>query len=125
MSYVRIDLKFQPLFSLGPEVQTHLFRIAQQAVNNAITHGRARRIDISLRFRGKKGLLSIWDDGIGIPQRVPKGKGIGLHTMNYRCRLIGASVQVQRRARRGTAVTCAFRLPPDPPKERRHARKKT
>ena len=115
-----VTCRFQcdrPFLSLGPEVETHLFRIAQQAVNNAITHGRGRRIDISLSFRDGKGLLSIRDDGIGIPAKPPKGKGIGLHTMNYRCRLIGASVLVQRRARRGTAVTCAFRLPPDTPKE--------
>jgi len=94
-------------------------------VNNALTHGRGKRIDISLSFGDGKGLLSIRDDGIGIPEKTPKGKGMGLHTMDYRCRLIGASVQVQRRARRGTAVTCAFRLAPEPPKERRHARKKT
>jgi PAS domain S-box-containing protein len=123
-----VTCRFQcdrPFLSLGPEVETHLYRIAQQAVSNAITHGRGRRIDISLSFGDGKGLLSIRDDGIGIPQRIPKGKGIGLHTMNYRCRLIGASVQVQRLARRGTAVTCAFRLPSDPPKERRHARQET
>jgi len=45
---------------------------------------------------------------IGIPEKTPKGKGIGLHTMDYRCRLIGASVQVQRRARRGTGDPKAF-----------------
>ena len=87
-------------------------------MNNAITHGRGKRIDISLGFGDGEGLLSIRDDGIGIPEEAFQGKkGIGLHTMNYRCRLIGASVLVQRRARRGTAVTCAFRLPPDMPKE--------
>jgi signal transduction histidine kinase len=124
----RVFCRFQcnrPFLRLGSEVETHLFRIAQQAVNNAITHGRARRIDISLSFRGRKGFLSIRDDGIGIPAKTLKGKVIGLHTMAYRSRLIGAPVQVQRRARRGTAVTCRFPLPPDPPKERRHARKKT
>ena len=95
-------------------------------MNNAITHGRGKRIDISLGFGDGEGLLSIRDDGIGIPEKAFQGKkGIGLHTMNYRCRLIGASVQVQRRARRGTAVTCAFRLPPDMPKELRYARQKT
>ena len=115
----------RPFLSLGHKVETHLYRIAQEAVNNAITHGRPRRIDISLSFGDRKGLLIIRDDGIGIPQRAPKGKGIGLHTMAYRSRLIGAAMQVQRRARRGTAVTCTFRLPPDPAKERRHAPKKT
>jgi signal transduction histidine kinase len=79
-----------PFLSLGPEVETHLYRIAQEAVNNAIAHGRGKRIDISLGFgEDGEGLLSIRDDGIGIPEKAFQGqKGIGLHTMNYRCRLI-------------------------------------
>jgi signal transduction histidine kinase len=123
----QVSCKFQcdgPFLSLGNKIETHLYRIAQEAVNNAITHGRGKRIDISLGFGDEEGLLIIRDDGIGIPQKIPKGKGPGLHTMDYRCRLIGASVQVQRRARRGKVVTCTFRLPPDPPKERRRARQK-
>ena len=128
-SLFRVACGFQcdrPVPRLGDEVETHLFRIAQEAVNNAITHGRAKRIDISLSVRGRNGLLSIRDNGVGISQQTAAGEGIGLHTMDYRSRLIGASLQVQRRARRGTAVTCAFRLPPAaPPTERRHARKKS
>ena len=124
---VACTLACEKLFPrLGPEVEAHLFRIAQEAVNNAITHGRAKRIDISLSGRGGDGLLSIRDNGVGISQQAATGEGIGLHTMDYRSRLIGASLQVQRGARRGTAVTCAFHLPPAaPPTERRHARTKS
>ena len=60
----RVSCRFQcdrPFLSLGPEVETHLFRIAQEAMNNAITHGQGRRIDISLSFGAGKGLLSIRD----------------------------------------------------------------
>jgi len=93
-------------------------------VNNAITHGRGRRIEISLSFRKRGGILSIRDDGVGISKKSLEGKSIGMHSMDYRSRLIGGSLQVQRLARCGTAVTCEFRLQPDLPKERRHARKK-
>jgi signal transduction histidine kinase len=123
----RVSCRFQcdrPFLRLGAEAEAHLYRIAQEAVNNAITHGRGRRIEISLRFRGGKGLLSIRDDGVGIPKKALTRGGIGLHSMDYRSHLIGGSLQIQRIARRGTAVTCAFRLPPDPVKDRHHAGKK-
>jgi len=99
----RVSCRFQcdrPLLRLDPAVETHLYRITQEAVNNAITHGRGRRIEISLSFQGGKGLLSIRDDGVGIPKKALAGQGLGLHTMDYRSRLIGASLQVQRLARR-------------------------
>ena len=75
-----VTCRFQcnrPFLSPGPEVETHLYRIAQEAVNNALTHGRGKRIDISLSFGDGKGLLSIRDDGIGIPAKPPKGKASG------------------------------------------------
>ena len=115
----------RPYVRLGAEVETHLYRITQEAVNNAITHGRARWIEISPIFRGVKGLLSIRDDGVGISQKAVTEKGIGLHTMDYRSRVIGGSLHVEPLARRGTEVTCAFRLPPDTAKNQRHGRKKT
>ncbi len=88
----------------------HLVRIAQEAVNNAITHGKADRIEISLGSKGGQGLLNIMDNGVGLPVEAPTGEGVGLHTMAYRARLIGGSLEVGRRTRRGTAVTCAFPL---------------
>lgn len=123
----RVSCRFQcnrSFLGLAPEVETHPYRIAEEAVNNAITHGRGRRIEISLSFRNRRGLMSIRDDGVGISKKALAGNGIGLHNMDDRSRLIGASLQVQRLARHATAVTCTFRLPPDPPKERRHAGKK-
>ncbi len=107
----------QPSLNLGPDVEKHLFRLTQEAVSNAVTHGRGKQIDINVKLRVGKVLLSIWDDGIGIPEQALNGRGIGLHTMHYRSHLIGASLQIERRAGRGTAVTCAFPLPPDPPKD--------
>ena len=104
---------------LRPEVEAHLYRIAQEAVSNALTHGRAERIDISLNGAGGRGLLSVRDDGAGLPQEVTDQDGIGLQTMAYRSRLIGATLELRRRARGGTIVTCTFPLT-DPVESRDH-----
>ena len=93
------------------EAEAHLFRIAQEAVNNAISHGQANRIEISLSCKDGKGLLHVRDDGVGLPVEARNPDGVGLHTMAYRARLIGGSFEVRRLPRRGTAVTCTFPLP--------------
>lgn len=98
-----------PCQRLHPEVEAHLFRIAQEAVNNAVVHARAEQIEISLK--AKDGLLSIRDNGIGVSEGARNPEGIGLHTMNYRARLIGASLTMHRRLPRGTAVICTFPRP--------------
>ena len=103
-----------PSLGLDDEVEGHLFRIAQEAVNNAVTHGRADRIDIGLRCKKGRGLLSVSDDGVGLPEPASKPDGIGLHTMAYRARQIGGSLEVQRRSGGGTVVVCAFPLPDAP-----------
>lgn len=89
----------------------HLYRIAQEAVSNAIAHGRAGRIDVSLVFRGDQGVLTIADDGVGIPDELERHPGIGLHTMAYRAMQIGASFHLGRRSPRGTVATCLFPMP--------------
>ena len=52
----------------------------------------------------------IRDDGVGLPVKADYAEGIGLHTMAYRARLIGGSLDARRHAQRGTVVTCAFPL---------------
>ena len=95
--------------------EAHLYRIAQEAVHNAITHGRAKRIKLRLDFHSGQGKLAIQDDGVGI-RRQPGGRqGMGLQTMAYRARLIGGSLELNRPSRRGTVVTCVFPLPPAKP----------
>ena len=95
---------------LAPAVEAHLYRIGQEAVSNAVAHGRASRIDTSLRLRDGQGSLRIRDNGVGIPRGGSAVAGIGLHTMDYRARMIGASLRVQRAALRGTMVACSFPL---------------
>jgi len=87
----------------------HLFRIAQEAVTNAVKHGEAQHIVISLYRQGDKAILAVEDDGIGLPEELPENKGMGLAIMNYRGRMINAAVAMGKRPQGGTAVECMFK----------------
>ncbi len=99
---------FTPVLIHDDTVATHLYYVAREAVNNAIKHGHARQIVIRLATDGNQGALSIQDDGCGIRDIAPGNKGMGLHLMNYRARMVGGSLQVQRVSTGGTTVTCLF-----------------
>ncbi|HKH45236.1 MAG TPA: ATP-binding protein [Thermoanaerobaculia bacterium] len=101
----------RPLGRLDREAERHLFRIAQEAVNNAVAHGKAKRIEIRLGAKSGEGLLTVLDNGVGMPESLRPPDGIGLHNMAYRARLIGGRIEVRRRSRGGgTTVLCAFPL---------------
>jgi len=82
----------------------HLYRIAQEAVNNAIKHGRAKAITIGLNTQNNQVELTVEDDGCGLPKNTPKSGGIGLRVMNYRAGMIGATVNVGSGNQCGTIV---------------------
>jgi signal transduction histidine kinase len=88
------------------EAATHLYRIAQEAVNNAIRHGHARRVAISLSLRRGQVGLRITDNGIGIGALSPRRKGLGLRVMQYRAGLLQGALSVTRRPNGGTEVRC-------------------
>jgi PAS domain S-box-containing protein len=87
---------------------THLYHIAQEAVNNAIKHGHAKTILIRLFSGEREGTLVIEDDGVGIERPLAPHSGVGLHIMNYRAGMIGGNLEVRREQPQGTAVTCRF-----------------
>jgi len=89
-------------------VATHLYHIAQEAVNNAIKHGHAREIGIRLFSGEREGTLIIKDDGVGIARPLAPHTGVGLHIMNYRAGMIGGNLEVRHELPRGTVVTCRF-----------------
>jgi PAS domain S-box-containing protein len=111
-----VSCRFQcltPVLIHDDTVATHLYHVAREAVNNAIKHGHARQIVIRLAADEYQGALTIQDDGCGIGSIVPGNKGMGLHLMSYRARMVGGSFEVQRAPIGGTVVTCLFPvLPP-------------
>jgi len=88
---------------------THLYRIAQEAINNAIRHGRATRILVRLSGRNDSLLLKVQDNGTGFSARSGRKPGMGLHLMSYRARAIGASLDIGPSPGGGTVVTCRVR----------------
>jgi PAS domain S-box-containing protein len=101
----------EPVWFDGGEAANHLYRIAQEAVHNAIRHGHARRIIIRLRRTGRQVTLSIADNGRGLPVLSSKRKGLGLRVMQYRADLLQGSLAVLRRAGGGTLVRCTVPFP--------------
>ncbi len=96
-----------PVLVHDQAVATHLYRIAQEAVSNAIKHGKARHVTLSLKNAGGRNVLMIKDDGVGLPRVLPTGKGMGLHIMQYRARMIGGAAMVERDLDGGTSVICS------------------
>ena len=82
----------------------HLFNIAQGALSNALRHGQAREIQVRLEQTDKQLVLSVRDDGIGIP---PPGRvGLGLRIMQNRARIIGGMLVIRPVQPTGTEVAC-------------------
>jgi len=98
----------KPLQIHDANLATHLYRIAQEAVNNAIRHGKSRNILISLSGKNETGTLVIQDDGDGFPKKPASPPGVGLSIMNYRADMVGGSLKVQPNQERGITVTCMF-----------------
>lgn len=95
------------------EAEIHLFRIAQEAVNNAIRHGGATKMRISLRHKSPtRGLLEISDNGPGFPNGKVSvnGEGIGLRVMEHRAHLINGELKIQTIKGKGVRLTCQFPL---------------
>lgn len=88
----------------------HLYRIAQESVQNAIRHGKATRVNIVLSATNAAVTLSVKDNGQGFPQVLPEMRGMGLEIMKYRARTIGGQLSLKPDARKGTVLTCV--LPP-------------
>jgi PAS domain S-box-containing protein len=101
----------RPVLIYNETVANHLYRIAQEAVNNAVKHGHGRNIPIRLCAEGDGVELSIRDDGVGLPANVRNSTGMGLHIMNYRAKMIGATLQVRPGTYAGTVVTCKLQSP--------------
>jgi signal transduction histidine kinase len=89
---------------------THLYRIAQEATHNAARHARAREIGFSLVVPNGEIVLSVQDDGAGIPEGTAETRGMGLRVMRYRAHRIGGALSIRAGERGGTVVTCRVPL---------------
>ena len=85
-----------------------IYRIVQEAITNAVRHGKANNININLRSTKRGTVLSVENDGLDFPKLLPRSKGLGLKIMKYRTDLIGGSLDIRKGDKGGTIVMCIF-----------------
>jgi PAS domain S-box-containing protein len=96
---------------LEPQLIGQLYKITQEAVTNAIKHGRAKKVGIHLANGSERLVLTIQNNGLPFPDLESRSTGMGLRIMNYRASLIGGSLEVKAAGNRGgTLVTCVVPL---------------
>jgi PAS domain S-box-containing protein len=110
----RIDCRFRGESS--PHIhdqaaQIHLYRITQEAVRNAVRHGKAGQIVIGLKTGKSRIVLSVRDNGSGFPLKPPKSQGLGLRIMDHRASVLGGAVLVRKSPKGGTTVVCSIPAP--------------
>jgi signal transduction histidine kinase len=86
----------------------HLFRIAQEALSNALVHGRAKSVVIALEASDGACSLRVSDDGVGLNPLPGDRKGMGLSIMRYRARMISGKLEIQPNSPVGTVVVCTI-----------------
>lgn len=103
----------EPVAMVNPNTAKHLYRIAQESLNNAVRHAQATEIEMSLRPQNGELTLEVRDNGVGIGSvaalhrpRIATMQGLGLRAMNYRAGIIGGRLTVERLAGGGTSVKC-------------------
>jgi signal transduction histidine kinase len=88
-----------------PMTARHLYRIAQEALSNAVRHAHAERISVELKGTADTLVLQVEDDGCGMPTEVTEGR-MGLHTMTCRAHILGSNLTVTPAPEGGTRVYC-------------------
>ena len=107
---VRCDCDFRTPVTVGEQsVANHLYRIAQEAIHNAIKHGKAGEIAVTWSDQSGESVLVIRDDGVGLAPAARRKRGMGLQNMEARARMIGATLAIGGAVGRGTEVKCALR----------------
>ncbi len=107
----KIDCRFlcpQPPSAVDNELALHLYYIAQEATMNAVRHGNAAHVTISLVPEAGRFVLRVEDDGTGFSPAAARAPGMGIRIMRYRAKVIGATLDVKSQPGRGTQVSCTF-----------------
>ena len=100
-----------PVYVDDYELSNHLYFIAREAVNNAVKHSRCSNIKLCLKMKSGFLRLEVSDDGIGLkPDLITSGQG--LRIMKYRASIIGADIEVNSKADRGTSISVIIKLTP-------------
>lgn len=95
-----------PVLLASNQTATHLFRIAQEAISNAVRHGKAKKIAIELQRLDSKVQLAVRDNGTGFRVDSVGDQGMGLRIMKYRASMIGGTLSVQPNPKGGMVVLC-------------------
>ncbi len=90
------------------QAATHLYRIIQEAVHNAVRHGKATRVIVTLKPAASKCLLTVSDNGQGFDTSAASPSGMGLHIMRYRASMADATFEILSKPGRGTTIACQF-----------------
>jgi len=88
-----------------------LYRIAQEAINNAAKHSHGKHITVRVVKQRGRTILTVRDDGVGLPKKLPEHTRLGLRIMQYRAGLLNAHLKIARAPGGGTLVTCTFGQP--------------
>jgi signal transduction histidine kinase len=106
---ISCDFRYDPSLSIyNKTAVTPLYRIAQEAVSNAVKHGKPERIEMALSREDDNIKLIIRDNGTGIDENQQLTECMGFKVMNYRADIIGGSLHVDSEKNRGTEITCTF-----------------
>jgi signal transduction histidine kinase len=95
-------------------VATQLYRIAQEAVMNAIKHADASAVQIDLLNENHSLILRVTDDGVGLPEKLPQPEGLGFRLMSHGAALLGAEFKISQNPQGGTMVTCNVPIQTEP-----------
>jgi signal transduction histidine kinase len=110
-SGVHCEVQWQEnLVILNEDVVMHLFRIAQEAIQNAVKHAEPSRIEVSLRRKDETVQLAIQDNGKGLSPSEKPAKGLGLRIMAYRAGIIGGELKIENPSTGGTRILCLIPL---------------
>jgi signal transduction histidine kinase len=111
----RVECRFDcpsPVLLEDSIAAAHLFRIAQEAVNNTLKHAQAREVVIRLSQANHALRLEVCDDGRGLAKTKKPRQGMGLQVMKHRAAVIGAELEIQSTPGQGLRVTCTLPLKP-------------
>lgn len=108
ISSINVSFTFEtPVFIDDPERAEHLYRIAQEAANNAVKHSGAANVRIALTGSRGDYMLTVQDDGAGL-EGADQSEGMGIRNMRYRAAEVGTSLTISCAEPKGTLVSCRF-----------------